>query len=79
MAVALLFETTVSSYDGSRTHNLGLLQMQMVILHSALGVLVSGAVFSSVGRLIERLESGGAITPPPVQKLRDFNPEDHIA
>lgn len=60
---SFLMDTTVGGLYGDRTHNLGLLQMQMMVLQSGGAAAVVGAVLLAVGRLLEQLKTAGLIEP----------------
>lgn len=44
-AIAFFLPTTIDSYDGSQTYNLGLMQRQMMVLACGLASAVVGAIF----------------------------------
>lgn len=77
LIVSVLYDTTVESSRSvdlpglggtdfslpSQTHNLGLLQTQMMLLHTGLALIVTGSILAAVGELIRRLEEAGVLKP----------------
>ncbi len=69
MCGALLYQPTVVTEGGglygapSEVYNIGALQYQELFFMGGVGSLIAGAVLYAVGRLIERLEQVGAMSP----------------
>jgi hypothetical protein len=66
LAVAFLTDTAPSG-----THNLGLLQQQMMGLHFGLSMLLIGAVLAGASAIVDQLSRGAGETAPAVQRHDD--------
>lgn len=84
--IAFGMDTTVDSTDAggilpSRTHNLGLLQTQMMVLQTGLAMLIAGAVFarpSAQGATVLESSSPVAHTPSPPVVVAKAQPAPSI-
>lgn len=48
------------------THNLGLLQSQMMLLHAGLALALGGGVTAAIGTVVNRMEQAGLLPPAGV-------------
>lgn len=77
---ALTAETTVPSYSSSLgsggTFNLGLLQAQMVTLHTSLAACIIGSILVAAGAIVECLRPDVSLDQEP--KVPKFRHPDHV-
>lgn len=56
------------------THNLGLLQVQMMLLHAGLIVALGGVIVSSIATVVRRMEQAGLLPPDGVRPTLGTGP-----
>ena len=56
------------------THNLGLLQSQMMLLHAGLAIALGGGIAASIGGAIGRMEQAGLLPPAGVRPTLGTQP-----
>lgn len=57
------------------THNLGLLQTQMMLLHTGLALALGGAVVAAIGAAVGRMEQAGLLPPAGVRPTLGGGPK----
>jgi hypothetical protein len=49
------------------THNMGLMQTQMMLLHTGLVLALGGGLVTSIGAVVQRMEEAGLLPPAGVR------------
>jgi len=71
--VAFSLDTSVSSFDGGAVNNLGLMQRQMMVLHTGLAAFIAGTVL--VVGSVAQLGSSVAISETTVVRPQETDEE----